>query len=151
MAYGYYGRRPRSSNNAKMWIISVGGVVLVAGVWIWVASGGDDPDALAVCMNPETNERVSDDFCGDYGDDGGATYIGGYQYRVYDTRTYKGNIPAVGQKMPRGNITGYNRTFKKSDGIVAQKVQPQGGKVSTIQRGGFGVSSGVKAGTSGGS
>lgn len=146
----YYGRRPRNSKGVVQWIVGIGALVVVAGVG-YVIFAEDEPDALAVCMNPVSNERVSDDMCGDYGDDGSTVYSGGFHYMMFDTRTYRGNIPAVGQKMPTGNVTGYKRTFPKSTGVIGQKVKPQGGSTSTIKRGGFGVSSGVKAGTSGGS
>jgi hypothetical protein len=72
---------------------------------------------------------------------------------IFDTRTYRGDIPAVGQKMPVGNPAGYVRTYNtfSTGRSVITKPPSTGGKTSTITRGGFGVKVGTSAGTSGGS
>lgn len=149
---GYYGRGP-SVGEAAIAACCGGALVLTIGILIAGAVGTDDADALAVCTSPDGFTRVDDSQCGDYGDDGGVVYAGGFHYMIFDTRSYKGDIPAVGQKMPTGNPTGYVRTYKVADTgkVVGTKVPATGGKTSTISRGGFGVPAGVKAGTSGGS
>jgi len=149
----YYGRSPGLSVGQAAVAVGCGGVLLITvGLLIAGAMGGDDADALAVCTSPDGFTRVDDSQCGDYGDDGGIIYAGGFHYMIFDTRTYRGDIPAVGQKMPVGNPAGYVRTYKVADTgkVVGTKVPATGGKTSTISRGGFGVPAGVKAGTSAG-
>jgi len=154
---GYYGRSPGLSvgEAAAVSVLGLGALAVVIGI-IAVATGevaGDEADALAVCTSPDGFTRVDDSQCGDYGDDGGVIFAGGYHYMIFDTRTYRGDIPAVGQKMPVGNPAGYVRTYRVADTgkTVGTKVPATGGKTSTISRGGFGVKAGASAGTSGGS
>lgn len=151
---GYYGRDPGLSvGQAAIAIGCAGALLITVGLFITDAVNVDGADALAVCTSPDGFTRVDDSQCGDYGDDGGVIYAGGFHYMIFDSRTYRGDIPAVGQKMPVGFPTGYVRTYKVADTgkVVGTKVPATGGKTSTISRGGFGVPAGVKAGTSGGS
>lgn len=150
---GYFGRGLDLSVGQAAVAVGCGGVMLLTiSLLVVAAVGGDDVDALAVCTSPDGFTRVDDSQCGDYGDDGGIIYAGGYHYMIFDSRTYRGDIPAVGQKMPVGNPAGYVRTYKVAGTgkVVGTKTPAAGGKPSTISRGGFGVPAGVKAGTSGG-
>jgi hypothetical protein len=135
-------------------VLGLGAVgVVIALLVVAMGEGVDaEADAVAVCTSSDNFTRVDDSQCGDFGDDGGVIFPGGYHYMIFDTRTYHGDIPAVGQKMPVGNPAGYVRTYKVAGTgkVVGTKVPATGGKMSTISRGGFGVPAGVKAGTSGG-
>jgi len=151
---GYYGRRPGLSVGQAAVVVGCGGALLLTiGLLIAAAVDTDEADALAVCTSPDGFTRVDDSQCGDYGDDGGVIFAGGYHYMIFDTRTYRGDIPAVGQKMPVGNPAGYVRTYKPATTgkSVITKPPATGGKTTTITRGGFGVKAGTSAGTSGGS
>lgn len=148
----YAGRSPGLSVGQAAIAVGCGGALLLTiGLLIAEAVGTDDADALAVCTSADGFTRVDDSMCGDFGDDGSTVFAGGYHFMIFDTRTYKGDIPAVGQKMPVGSPAGYVRTYKVADTskVVGTKVPATGGKTSTISRGGFGVPNGVKAGTSG--
>ena len=151
----YTGRSPGLSVGQAAIAIGCGGALLLTiGLLVAEALGADDDaDAIAVCTSSDGFTRVDDSMCGDFGDDGSTVFTGGYHYMIFDTRTYRGDIPAVGKKMPVGNPAGYVRTYKVAETgkSVVTKPPATGGKSSTITRGGFGVSGGVKAGTSGGS
>lgn len=147
----YYGRKPGVGvGGAVLAVAGVGAVALAIGIFVTAVSSIDDDDAVAVCMNPETNMRVYDNLCGDYGDDGDTVFVGGYHYMIFDTRTYKGDIPAVNTRMPVGAPVGYVKSYPAAGKSIVTKAPASGGKTSTIVRGGFGVPGGAKAATSGG-
>ena len=135
-------------------MVALGGVVaVVVGLGIYDLVTPDEPDGLAVCANPATNERVDDALCGDFGDEGGTVYPNGMTYMVFDNRfssRYGGSIPPVGQKLPAAGTRGFIRTYPK-DFTVGKGVDKAGSPMraavkSTVVRGGFGVK-----GVSGGS
>lgn len=102
------------------------------------------PDAqyAGICVDPRTHQRVSDDRCGDYDNTGHAEHTtGGFFYMWFPT-TYGGHIPPIGERAPAHAGT---RTVPAGTPI-ARGVPPQGGSMSSITRGGFGI----KAGTTGG-
>lgn len=148
---GYYGRRPNVGvgvGEAAAVTVGLGAVALVIGTLIM--SGGEhaEPEAVGVCASPVTNERVDDDLCGDFGDDGSAIFVGGYHYMVFDSRTYRGDIPAVGQRLPAPGTTGYVRTYPSATKPVAAAPKA-GGSSSSIVRGGLGVKGASVGGSSG--
>ncbi len=106
----------------------------------------EEPDGLAVCADPVSNERVDDSLCGDFGDEGGTVYSNGMTYMVFDNRSgsrYGGSIPAVGQKLPPSGTSGFIRTYPK-DFSVGKGVEAAGSPMraavkSSVVRGGFGV------------
>lgn len=139
-------------------VAGAGAVALAVAVVFGVAATLDDePEGLAVCANDVTGQRISDDLCGDFDGDGSALYYpvgypGGVHYMIFDSRTYRGEIPAVGRPLPRVGTTGYVRTYAPSMKIgkgVPSVGAPIKEATSTVKRGGFGVK-GVSAGTSGG-
>lgn len=148
----YYGRRPGLTvgEAAAVAGLGLGAVALVIGVIVAVTSEDPQPEAIGVCVDPSTNERVDDDRCGEFGLDGSATYGGGVHYMVFDTRTYKGDIPAVGKPLPPTGTSGYVRTYSDLSRPVAAAPKA-GGPASTIVRGGLGVKGGGVAGGRGGS
>ena len=101
------------------------------------------PDAryAGICVDPTTNQRVDDDRCGDFDDQGGTS--GGFFFMWIDMSTYHGDVPAVGRPVPR--TIGSRRVPAGTP--IAKGVPRQGGSLAGIQRGGFGV----KAGSTGGS
>lgn len=136
-------------------LIAASGALALACVVIGAAAllFPDEPDGLAVCTNPATNERVDDGLCGDFDDEGHAVYPGGYSYMIFDNRSssrYGGSIPAVGQKLPPAGTRGFIRTYPKGfevgKGVAASGAPMKAAVSSSISRGGFGVK-----GASGGS
>lgn len=132
--------------NQKQGRGSILGYAGIAGA-LFLASGCDalaDPDAqyAAICINEQTQERLDDDACGDYDDEGHGTSAGSY-FLWMPMSSGNAYIPPVGQRMPPNHPA--VRTVP-SGTPIAKGVPKTGGQVSAIQRGGFGV----KAGTSGG-
>lgn len=174
----YHGRRPSiiprrgmtTRGRVGVAVAGLGAFALVVGSYIvehdvdddvsddtyantYVSDDSDSIDAAMVCTSPDDLTRVDDTLCGDYTDDGSTIFAGGYHYMFFDARTYKGDVPAVGQKMPVGKPAGVVRTYMMDSTKVVSKAPTTGGKTSTIQRGGFGVpnaNSGTKSGTSAG-
>jgi hypothetical protein len=135
---------------------SVLGYAGIAGA-LFLASGCDafaDPDAqyAGVCVNEITHERLDDEACGDYDDEGSGGGVGSY-FLWMPISSGNAYIPPVGQKMPAGG-PGIRKV--PSGTPIAKGVPKTGGQVSAIQRGGFGVKAGstggtgAKAGSSGG-
>lgn len=91
-------------------------------------------------MDEKTQERVDDDRCGDWDDEGHAS-SGGFFFMWIDTHSNHA-VPARGQKVP---ATIGSRTVPAGT-AVAKGLPTSGGSMTSISRGGFGA----KAGTSGG-
>ncbi len=100
-------------------------------------------------MDERSNQRLDDESCGDWDEEGRASTGGTYFMWVSTSSAH--TIPAKGQPVP--SYIG-SRTVPKGT-PVTKGLPPAGGSMSSISRGGFGakagVSAGSKAGTSGGS
>ena len=105
------------------------------------ACGSDDDgvDNQAVCVDPDTQERVDDDQCDDNDNNGGG--IGSSPFLWYFIGTQVGGgFPRVGQRVSGGSFNTPSSGAYRRGGVPAA-----GGNVP---RGGFG--GGTKAGSSGG-
>ena len=111
-----------------------------------IATGGcdafDPPNAQygGICVDQVTEERIDDDRCGDFDDEGHASNSGTFFMWISTSSDHM--VPARGQKVP---ATIGSRTVP-SGTPVAKGVPTAGGSMTSISRGGFGV----KAGTAGG-
>ena len=98
----------------------------------------EDPDNYAICVDPQTEQRVDDDLCDDDGSRGGGFaffYFGG----ISSGRSY--TVPAVGQ-----SYVGSGGTTTRPPGVTQTRgISPSGGLVakgsSAVSRGGFGGTS----------
>lgn len=111
-----------------------------------VALTGGDPDAqqAGVCVDERSGNRLDDDACGDWDDEGHASTSGTYFMWVSTSSAHQ--VPAKGAYVP--SYIG-SRTVPKGT-PVAKGLPATGGSMSTIQRGGFGAKAGVSAGSKGG-
>ncbi|MEU4804393.1 hypothetical protein [Actinosynnema sp. NPDC023587] len=102
----------------------------------------DEPDAThgGICVDEVTQERVDDDRCGDF-DDEGRTSAGGFFFMWIDTGSARA-VPARGQQVP---ATIGSRSVPAGTPI-AKGMPVSGGSMTSIQRGGFGVRAGTTAG-----
>lgn len=100
----------------------------------------DDPDSYAICVDPETQERLDDDECDD---DDGHTHVGAWYYfgGIRSGRTYV--VPRVGETVAGGTFSEPSGSVRR--GGVSASGGSVGGDSSTVSHGGFGGS-----GTSGG-
>jgi hypothetical protein len=109
---------------------------------------GSDADAIAaadaqyggVCVDEVTQQRVDDDRCGDF-DDEGRSSNGGFFFMWISTSSSH-SVPAVGHKVP---ATVGSRTVP-SGTPLAKGVPTTGGPMTSIARGGFGAKAGVSGG-----
>jgi hypothetical protein len=119
-------------------------VPLVAAVLI--ATGActmaEPPDAqyAGVCVDQVTQQRIDDSRCGDYDDEGRGSDSGSYFVWINTGSTHY--VPGHGQRV-EGSIGA--RTVPKGTPI-AKGVPAQGGSMSSIQRGGFGMKSATTSG-----
>jgi hypothetical protein len=102
----------------------------------------DPPNAQygGICVDQVTEERIDDDRCGDFDDEGHASNSGTFFMWVSTSSDHM--VPARGQRVP---ATIGSRTVP-SGTPLAKGVPTAGGSMASISRGGFGV----KAGTTGG-
>ncbi len=104
--------------------------------------GGDDNDEVesqAVCIDEETQERVSDEECDPEGDR--VSGPGGSIFLWYFLGTVAGRgFPGIGQRVPAGG------SYSPPSGSYRRGGVPAAG--GNVPRGGFG--GGTKAGSSGG-
>lgn len=112
-------------------------VLVVAGCGVF-----DDPDAQygGICVDETTQERLDDERCGDYDDEGHGSHSGTFFMWISTGSSYY--VPARGQKVP-AHIG--SRTVPAGTPI-ARGLPVSGGSMPSIHRGGFGA----KAGTTGG-
>jgi hypothetical protein len=115
--------------------------------------GGDkpDPDYAAICVNPQTNERLDDDKCKDDHEYDG--HSGGfYWFYMPSHGTYV--VPPVG-----GHYTSTGGTYNVSSvrngagkPVTVQRggVPKTGGTISTVTKGGFGKSGSTGKSSGGG-
>lgn len=132
-------------------VVAVGVLAVVGGAIAAVLlanAGSPDADMMGLCSNA-ANERIDDDQCGDWDENGNALTpaLPGNYFMWVDTRAYSGQVPPVGQRITIGS-----RNLPK-DRAAAKGAPKTGGNVAEIQRGGFGVKSGSVGGakSSGGS
>jgi hypothetical protein len=134
---------------------AAGALFLLTGCGIdWNAEYDDDgnpivtPDAqyAAVCMDQRTGNRLDDDACGDWDDDGIGHTAGTY-FLWMPMSASNAYIPPVG-----GHFTGQTPAVTKvPKGTPVAKGTPKtGGQVGAVQRGGFGVKSGTAGGSKAG-
>lgn len=109
---------------------------------------GGDPDVAAVCVDPQTQERVSDDQCDDSDDpqdyNGGGGIGSGFFWYYLGTQTAR-SIPAVGSPVSGGS---FNGSQYRSAGRSIQRggLPDSGGSFKSFSKsGGFGSSKGVSS------
>lgn len=126
---------------------AAGALFLLAGCADWDL-GDDSPDAqyAAVCMDQRTGNRLDDDACGDWDDDGIGHTAGTY-FLWMPMSASNAYIPPVG-----GHFTGQTPAVTKvpKGAPVAKGTPKTGGQVGAVQRGGFGVKSGTAGGSKAG-
>jgi hypothetical protein len=122
----------------------VGMVITLAGCGL----PGDTPDAqwAGICSNA-SGDRIDDDQCGEYDEQGIATSPGlpGSYFMWIDTSTYSGRIPGIGERVTVG------QRAVPQGAITAKGLPKTGGTVADVKRGGFGVKSGTVGGSKGAS
>lgn len=130
-------------------LAAIGVLGVIGGIIAAVILGNQsDPDAdmMGLCSNA-ANERIEDDQCGDWDENGNAIApaLPGNYFMWIDTTAYSsGRVPAMGERITVGS-----RTLPK--GRPAAKGAPKaGGNVAEIKRGGFGVKSGSVGGAKSG-
>lgn len=115
----------------------------------------DDPEAqyAGICVDQATEQRLPDEACGDYDDEGHGSHVGSYFLWIPMHSSYDYHVPPVGARtyeyIDRNNAAGM-RTVPKGTPL-AKGVPSSGGKMSSIQRGGFGAAGKAGAGKAGGS
>lgn len=108
---------------------------------------GADPDVAAVCVDPQTQERVDDDMCdsGDDPDDYDGSVGSGFFWYYLGTQTNRA-VPAVGAPVSGGT---WNGSSLVSNGRSIQRGgMPADGASSfksVSKSGGFGSSKGVSS------
>ena len=104
---------------------------------------GEDPRYAAVCVDQRTNNRLDDDACGDWDDDGVGHVLGTYfMWLPIGDSAY---VPPVGRPLAAGQGV---RTIPQ--GTPVAKGAPRAG--GSVTRGGLGASArGASGGKSGGS
>lgn len=106
---------------------------------------GGDPDVAAVCVDPQTNERVSDGQCdpGDEPNDYNGVGSGFFWYYL-GTRS-AGSIPAMGSRVSGGTFNG--SAYRTSGRSIQRGGLPDsGGSFKSFSKsGGFGSSKGVSS------
>lgn len=111
------------------------------------------PDAEygGVCFDRATQNRIEDEHCGDWDDEGVYASEPGYHGYPQGTSlmwypvTYGGHVPGIGQRTT-GGMTKVPAGKPLAKGVPKAGATAQSGGMASIKRGGFGV----KAGTSGG-
>lgn len=129
-------RRMRSAG------ITLGLTALVAASLTGCSNDDDQPDYAAICVDPQTQERASDDNCKDereyHGSGAGffwfymATRGGALVPPIGGRYTPTGGTYTIPQSRPAG--TSGSPTIKRGG------LDPGGGDIGTISRGGFGKS-----------
>ena len=106
---------------------------------------GGDPDVAAVCVDPQTNQRVSDGQCDDSDHPSDYSGVGtGFFWYYLGTRSAR-TIPAIGAGVSGGT---FNGSAYRSSGRTIQRggLPDSGGSFKSFSRsGGFGSSKGVSS------
>jgi len=126
---------------------AAGALFLLTGCGVDWSDGEDSLDAqyAAVCMDQRTGNRLDEDACGDWDDDGVGHAAG--TYFLWMPLNGGGYIPPVGGHLPQGSPA--VRTVPKGTPL-AKGTPKTGGTASDIKRGGFGVKSGTAGGSKAG-
>ena len=106
---------------------------------------GADPDVAAVCVDPQTNERVPDDQCDDSDDPADYDGVGsGFFWYYLGTRSAR-SIPALGSPVSGGTFNG--SAYRTSGRSIQRGGLPDsGGSFKSFSKsGGFGSSKGVSS------
>ncbi|MFY0407255.1 hypothetical protein [Solicola sp. PLA-1-18] len=120
------GRRRRASRDVAL---SASFLLLAAGL---AACGGSNEDYQAVCVNPDNQERVDDDYCDDDSNSGG--YLGFVPVPYYFGSGFNGRYPGVGDR-----VSGGTTTVPAGATVGRGKVAKSGGTgAKAIRGGGFG-------------
>ena len=125
----------------KSAVVALGITALLAPSLSACSSDNDEVDNQAVCVDQETQQRVSDNECNDDRSSGG---LGASPFLWYFLGTAVGGrgFPGIGQRVPSGGTY-----TTPSSGSYRRGGVPTGG--GTVSKGGFG--GGTKAGGSSGS
>ena len=121
-----------SSNAVRLSYVPVVAALLVLS---GCANGSTTPEEAGICVDEATNIRIEDDRCGDFIEHGHSVHSGTYVMWM-DTRGSH-TVPATGSPVP-SNI-GHRNTVPHGK-VVAKGLPSGGGQMSTIARGGFGIS-----------
>ncbi|MFC0627029.1 hypothetical protein [Kribbella deserti] len=131
-------RRMRSAG------ITLGLTALVAAS-LTGCSNDEPKDYAAICVNPQTEERVDDDQCDDEREYNGSGGGGGGFFWFYMATRGGGLVPPVGGRYSPSAGTYSVSTLRNSKGrpVSVQRggLDTRGGDIGTIARGGFGKSS----------
>lgn len=106
---------------------------------------GGDPDVAAVCVDPQTNERVDDGQCDDSDDPSDYDGVGsGFFWYYLGTQSAR-TIPSVGSPVSGGS---FNSSSFRNGGKSIQRggLPDSGGSFKSFSKsGGFGSSKGVSS------
>ena len=131
-------RRMRSAG------ITLGLTALVAASLTGCSNDDDQPDYAAICVDPQTEQRASDDNCKDEREYHGS---GAGFFWFYMATRGGALVPPIGGRYTAGNGT-YTIPQSRPSGtggsgsptIKRGGLDPGGGDIGTISRGGFGKS-----------
>jgi len=126
-------RRMRSAG------ITLGLTALVAASLTGCSSGQEQTDYAAICVNPETQERTDDTNCKDNREYHGS---GAGFFWFYMATRAGGLVPPIGGKYnsSAGTYTVANARNAQGGTATVKRggLDPKGGDIGTISRGGFG-------------
>lgn len=124
------------------------GLTALMAAWLTGCSSEEPKDYAAICVNPQTEERVPDDDCVDDREYRGSG--GGFFWFYMATRS-AARVPPVGGRYAASDGTYTVSTLRNSQGrpVSVQRggLDTRGGDIGTITRGGFGKS--TKGGSGG--
>jgi hypothetical protein len=109
---------------------------------------GTDPDYAAICVDPETQERVDDDQCDDSDRPRDYTGVGTGFFWFYMSSTSSARLPAVGQSYNPSAGTYQGSSLVNGGRSVQRGGLPSAGSSSVksfTRSGGFGSSRGVSS------
>ena len=126
-----------------------GALFLLTGCADWdLSEDGPDAQYAAICVDQRTGNRLDDDACGDWDDDGVGHTAGTY-FLWMPMSASNAYIPPVGGHLP-DHTPAVTRVPKGTP--LAKGTPKTGGKITDVQRNGFGkngLSGGSKAGAAG--
>ncbi len=126
-------RRMRSAG------VTLGLTALVAASLTGCSNDNDQPDYAAICVDPQTQERASDDNCKDEREYHGS---GAGFFWFYMATRGGAFVPPIGGRYNAGQGTysasGLRNTQGGTATIKRGGLDTKGGNIGTISRGGFG-------------
>lgn len=126
--------------------VALGLTVAAAGTLTGCAA--QDPDYAAICVDPETNERVEDESCDDSDEPREYSGVGGGFFWFYMNTGSTRRLPAVGERYDPGYGTYRGSTLVRNGSSVQRGGLPADGRPSVrsfTKSGGFGSSRGVSS------